>query len=72
MKLHFVALGRAEKLVRSGQYDLMAPIFFAQDCDNFYISEPIVTHKPMVFSLSERNLFSESISDLAKYSIITF
>jgi len=70
--LLFVGLGGAERLVRSGQYDMMAAIFFVKDCDNFYISEPIVTHKPMVFSLSERNLFSESISDLAKYSIITF
>ena len=72
VNLHFVALGRAEKLVRSGQYDLMAPIFFAKDNDNFYISDPIVTYKPMVFSLSERNLSPESISDLAKYSVITF
>ena len=72
VNLHFVALGRAEKLVRSGQYDLMAPIFFAKDSDNFYISEPIVTYKPMVFSLSERNLSPDSISDLAKYSVITF
>ena len=72
VNLHFVALGRAEKLVRSGQYDLMAPIFFAKDSDNFYISDPIVTYKPMVFSLSERNLSPDSISDLAKYSVITF
>lgn len=60
------------KAVLSGQYDLMAPIFFAKDSDNFYISDPIVTYKPMVFSLSERNLSPDSISDLAKYSVITF
>jgi polar amino acid transport system substrate-binding protein len=72
VELNFVALGRAEMLVRSGQYDLMAPIFFAKDSDNFYISDPIVTYKPMVFSLSERNLSPDSISDLAKYAVITF
>lgn len=72
VNLKFVALGRAEKLVKSGRYDLMAPIFFAKDSDNFYISDPIVTYKPMVFSLKDNNLEPEKISDLANFSVITF
>lgn len=70
--LDFVALGRAEKLVRSGKYDLMAPIFFAQDSERFYISDPIVTYKPMVFSLRKNNFEPKSILDLANHSVVTF
>ncbi|MCG7534214.1 ABC transporter substrate-binding protein [Pseudoalteromonas sp. OOF1S-7] len=72
VRLEFVALGRAEKLVRTGQYDLMAPIFSTQDSKNFYISDPIVTYKPMVFSLANRNLTPRSIDELANHSVITF
>ncbi|WP_247749678.1 substrate-binding periplasmic protein [Pseudoalteromonas viridis] len=72
VRLEFVALGRAEKLVRTGQYDIMAPIFSTQDSKSFYISEPIVTYKPMVFSLARRNLTPQSISALANHSVITF
>lgn len=72
VKLHFVPLGRAEKLVRSGQYDLMAPIFFAEDSDNFYISDAIVTYKPMVFSLTKNDYKPQRILDLASYSVLTF
>ena len=71
-ELHFVGLGRAEKLLKSGGFDVMVPIFMAQDSENFYISDPLVMYRPMVFSLVKNQLSPRSISDLKGHSIITF
>ncbi|MBD1582116.1 substrate-binding periplasmic protein [Pseudoalteromonas sp. S16_S37] len=72
VKLLFVPLGRAEVMVKTAEADLMAPIFQTKDTKNFYISDPIVTYKPMVFSLKKAQLSPTSISDLSNYAVITF
>lgn len=72
VEFKFVGLGRAERLIKSGQQDVMAPIFYARDSKNFYISNPIVNYKPMIFSLTKNNYQVSSLSDLQGHSIITF
>ncbi|BBN82918.1 hypothetical protein PA25_29030 [Pseudoalteromonas sp. A25] len=72
VKLLFVPLGRAEVMVKTAEADLMAPIFQTQDSKNFYISNAIVTYKPMVFSLKSAQLTPNSIADLSNYAVITF
>ena len=72
VRLVFVPLGRAEVLVKTAAVDLMAPIFQSQDEENFYISDAIVSYKPMVFSLKKAQLAPQTISDLSDYAVITF
>lgn len=72
VKFHFVPLGRAEELVKSGQYDAMAPIFNAHDQTNFYISHPIVQYKPTIFSLTKKQITPNKLSELYGHALITF
>ncbi|WP_246240035.1 substrate-binding periplasmic protein [Pseudoalteromonas caenipelagi] len=72
VKLLFVPLGRAQMMVKTADADLMAPIFQTKDSENFYISDTIVTYKPMVFSLKSAHLSPTSITDLRDYAVITF
>ncbi|KPV94116.1 Bacterial extracellular solute-binding protein, family 3 [Pseudoalteromonas sp. P1-9] len=72
VKFHFVPLGRAETLVKSGAYVAMAPIFATSDEEGFYVSHPIVKYAPTVFSLKNNKLTPQYLSDLKGHSIITF
>lgn len=69
---HFLPLGRAESLVKMGEFKAMAPIFMTTDEASFFVSHPIVKYTPIVFSLKKRNLTPRGLSDLQGYSIITF
>ena len=72
VKFHFVPLGRAESLVKSGQYAAMAPIFMAEDDVNFHVTHPIVQYKPTVFSLSAKAMKATNLAEIKGKSIITF
>lgn len=72
VNFHFVPLGRAETLVKAGQFEVMAPIFSATDEAQFFISHPIVKYAPTVFSLRNHKFAPSSLADLNGHSIITF
>lgn len=72
VKFHFVPLGRAESLIKSGDFKAMAPIFMAQDDDNFFVSLPIVQYAPTVFSLKSNNLNPSNLAEIKGHSVITF
>jgi len=72
VKFEFPGLSRGKHLVITHKYDAIAPIFWQQDEQSFYTSEPIVQYKPMVFSLKNNKLSPNTLSDLRGASIATF
>jgi len=70
--LIYVPLERAKLLVSENKADVFVPTFFQPDNKNIYLSHPIISYKPMVFSLKSNNISFKSISDLKKLSIVTF
>lgn len=68
----FMSLARAVKEVKAGRVDAVTPTFSQQDEERFFVSEPFIEYKPMVFSLSTRQKSPVSLSDLAGESIATF
>jgi ABC-type amino acid transport substrate-binding protein len=68
----YVPLKRAELMVSHKKADVFVPTFFKQDNRNIYLSDPVISYKPMVFSLKNNSIFYKSISDLKKLSIVTF
>lgn len=72
VKFEFMGLKRAHREVLLGRVDAMAPIFSTQDIEGFYISDPIVAYRPMVFSLKENQFTPDVLLDLQGYSLVTF
>jgi len=72
VNFEFPGLARGKYLVITHKYDAIAPIFWQQDEQGFYTSDPIVQYKPMVFSLKSNNLRPNTLSDLRGASIATF
>lgn len=72
VNFHFVPLGRAESLVKSGAYVAMAPIFATSDEEGFYVSHPIVKYAPTVFSLKNNKLTPQYLSDLKVIRLLLF
>ena len=68
----YVPLERAKLMVSEGKADIFVPTFFQPDNKNIYYSDPVISYKPMVFSLKGNNISYNSISDLKGLSIITF
>ena len=68
----YVPLKRAKLMVSENKADLFLPTFFQPDSKNIYLSDPIISYKPMVFSLKSNNISYNSISDLKNLSIVTF
>lgn len=72
VNFHFLPLGRAETLLKAGQFEVMAPIFNTADEAHFFISHPIVKYAPTVFSLRNNKFAPSSLNELNGHSIITF
>ena len=68
----YVPLKRAKLLVSQKKADVLVPTFFKPDSKDLYLSDPIISYKPMVFSLKNNSIPYQSISDLKKRSIVTF
>lgn len=68
----YVPLERAKKMVSESKADVFIPTFYQSDNKNIYLSDPVISYKPMVFSLKSRNFSYKSISDLENLSIVTF
>lgn len=68
----YVPLKRAKLMVSESKADVFLPTFFQADDKNIYLSDPIISYKPMVFSLKSNNIPYKSISDLKNLSIVTF
>jgi ABC-type amino acid transport substrate-binding protein len=68
----YVPLERAKLMVSDNKADVFVPTFFKPDDNDIYLSDPIISYKPMVFSLKSNNISYKSISDLKKLSIVTF
>jgi len=72
VKFEFPGLARGKHLVISHKYDAITPIFWQQDEQGFFTSDPIVQYKPTVFSLRSNKLNPTTLSDLKGASIATF
>jgi len=68
----YVPLKRAKLMVSENKADVFLPTFFQPDNKNIYLSNPIISYKPMVFSLKSNNISYTSIHDLKNLSIVTF
>jgi ABC-type amino acid transport substrate-binding protein len=68
----YVPLERAKLMVSDHKADVFVPTFFQPDNNNIYYSDPVISYKPMVFSLKSNKILYKSISDLKKLSVITF
>jgi len=68
----YVPLKRAKLMVSENKADVFLPTFFQPDNQNIYLSDPIISYKPMVFSLKSNNISYKSIKDLKNLSIVTF
>lgn len=68
----YVPLERAKLMVSENKADVFIPTFFQSDDKNIYLSDPVISYKPMVFSLKSNNISYKSISDLKNLSIVTF
>lgn len=69
---HFVGLARARKEVIAGKLDAVVPTFIQQNEDNLYISVPIISYLPTVFSLAENHYSPLNLGDLIKHSVVSF
>ena len=68
----YVPLERAKLMVSENKADVFVPTFFQPDNKNIFLSNPIISYQPMVFSLKSNSISFESISDLKDLSIVTF
>jgi ABC-type amino acid transport substrate-binding protein len=68
----YVPLERAKLMVSENKVDVFVPTFFQPDNKKIYLSHPVISYKPMVFSLTSNNISFKSISDLKNLSIVTF
>ncbi|TPH15067.1 substrate-binding periplasmic protein [Litorilituus lipolyticus] len=72
VRVGFVPLKRSMKQVANKEADLFLPTFFQQDTEELFISAPIISYRPTIFTLKENNFVIEEISDLSGKMIITF
>ena len=68
----YVPLERAKLMLSENKADVFIPTFFQPDDNNFYLSEPVINYRPMVFSLKSNNVSYKSVRDLKNLSIVTF
>lgn len=71
-EFQFVGLARAKQDLLSGKLDAIVPSFIQGDSNNFYVSKPIVSYLPTVFSLAKNNLQAEQLKDLLNHSLVSF
>ena len=68
----FMSLARGAREVKAGRIGGVLPTFAQKDEESFYVSEPFIDYKPMVFSLREFGRSPQHLSDLSGESIATF
>ncbi len=68
----YVPLHRAKQLVSDAKADVFLPTFYESDSQSLFFSEPFITYKPTIFSLSKQQIELSSLADLSKYSVISF
>ncbi len=69
---HFVGLASARKEVTLGKLDAVVPTFIQEDTKNLFVSVPVVSYLPTVFSLAENNFYPAALHDLKAHSIVSF
>ena len=72
LRLQYLPLARAKKMVKLGFFDATTPTFAETDSPGFYVSAPIVDYRPTVFTLRKHDYQIDSIADLQGHSILTF
>ena len=72
LKLQYLPLARAKKMVKLGFFDATTPTFAESDSPGFYVSAPIVDYRPTVFTLRKHDYQINAIADLRGHSILTF
>jgi len=68
----YVPLERAKLMVSEHKADVFVPTFFQPHNKKVYYSDPVISYKPMVFTLKSSGIAYKSMSDLKNLSIITF
>jgi len=68
----YVPLERAKLMVSENKADIFVPTFFQPNNKKVYYSDPVISYKPMVFTLKDSGIAYKSINDLKNLSIITF
>ena len=71
-QIEYMSLARANRAVKSGMADVVVPTFFEQDNNSYYISDPVVDYRPMVFSLKNNGYQFNSFEDITDLRVMTF
>lgn len=71
VEVRYMSLARAQAQLRAKKIDYTAPLFIG-DKPGIHSSDPHVYYRPTAFSLQENQLQVSSLSDLGKYTMITF
>ena len=72
VKVGFAPLKRTMRQVENKQADLFLPTFFQSDTTKLYFSTPIISYRPIAFSLNKNNFKFNNIADLVSVRVITF
>ena len=71
-EMHYAPLHRSRQLVKMGTHDVFLPTFEQQDSDGLYFSKPIIQYRPTAFTLSKNHLSIKTITDLARFNVVSF
>ncbi|MBO9490801.1 transporter substrate-binding domain-containing protein [Endozoicomonas sp. G2_1] len=72
VNVEFSPLQRNLARVTMKQADLFVPTFYQPDTDKLFLSEPIISYRPTIFSLKSRDFDFEQLADIKNLTIYTF
>ena len=72
VKVGIAPLKRTMRQVENKEADLFLPTFFQNDTTKLYFSAPIISYRPIAFSLNKNNFKFNKIADLVSVRVITF
>jgi len=72
VKVEFAPLKRSLRQVIQKKADIFLPAFYQEDTSELFFSTPIITYRPIAFSLKSSNFIFKNIPDLAKTNLVTF
>lgn len=72
IKVSYAPLRRTKQQVIDKKQDLFLPTFLEQDTDKLFYSDPIISYKPTLFTLTDNNISLNSLADIQHFNVTSF